>query len=286
MSTHRLRPDRLVSLLLMRSGLAAKPRPASSVPILMYHSISDEPEPGVSPYYRLHTPRQRFVEQLRLLREWGFTGVPLHAAASMPPAGKADGQPVVITFDDGFRDFVEHAAPVLSAEGFGATIYLVTGPTERAEAFNGKALLSWHDARQLVQAGFQIGSHTVSHPVLTALPREQVAREISDSKDRIEQRIGQAVVSFSYPYRFPEQRTGFVAMLRGLLRDAGYREGVTTRIGVSGPDDDPLFRRRLPVNGADDAALLRAKVSGAYDWLYAVQKAVKMMRPAHSRKDS
>jgi hypothetical protein len=72
-------------------------------------------------------------------------------------------------------------------------------------------------------------------------------------------------------------------MLREILGEAGYRYGVCTRIGRAGAASDPLFLERLPVNGADDTALLAAKMAGAYDWVGGLQSLVKRVRKPRTK---
>src|SRR5262245_22925287 len=98
-------------------------RAAAGIPILMYHSISDDPEIGVAPYYRLATSPARFREQMQWLRDGGVDVIDLLEAQRRLQLGTAnDRQSVVITFDDGFEDFAEHASPVLSDFGYTATM--------------------------------------------------------------------------------------------------------------------------------------------------------------------
>jgi peptidoglycan/xylan/chitin deacetylase (PgdA/CDA1 family) len=110
----------------------------------MYHSISDDPELGVAPYYRVCTSPRRFAEQIQWLADWGYHGVTLTEGlawlrseeAEKPTTDFTDGtdkqshsQPaklVALTFDDGFRDFYTEAFPVLRRHGFSATMYLPT----------------------------------------------------------------------------------------------------------------------------------------------------------------
>src|SRR4029077_8679909 len=99
--------DRLVSLYLSRPlRRAGWIRPGAWLPILMYHSVSSDLEEGVGPYYRLVTSPQRFAEQMQWLADLGYVGLALEDALAMLVNGKLNGsRPVVITSDDGFRDF-------------------------------------------------------------------------------------------------------------------------------------------------------------------------------------
>src|SRR6185369_13293308 len=87
---------------LNRAGLRATDQ---SVPVLMYHSVSEDPETGVNPYYRLATSPRRFAEQMQWLKHSGCTGVSVDEALAQLARGRSSRRVVAITFDDGFRDF-------------------------------------------------------------------------------------------------------------------------------------------------------------------------------------
>jgi hypothetical protein len=107
---------------------------------------------------------------------------------------------------------------------------------------------------------------------------EQLREEVAASKVEIEQRLGEAVGTFSYPYAFPEADRSFVVRLRGVLQESGYQVGVSTVLGRAVTSDNRLFMRRLPVNSHDDLRLFRAKLEGEYDWLHIVQYAAKLRK--------
>jgi peptidoglycan/xylan/chitin deacetylase (PgdA/CDA1 family) len=253
---------------------------AAFVPLLMYHSISDDPETGVHPYYRVCTSPRRFREQMRWLKDNGYRGVGLTAGLEVlersrsdynrsQQSGNGNSRFVVLTFDDGFRDFYTTAVPVLQEYGFSATMFLPTafiGAKQPLE-FNGRLCLSWPQIRELHGAGIEFGSHTVNHPVLYDLPWAQVELEIRNSKHAIEMHLRVRAPIFSYPYAFPQADKSFAKRFRQLLKDVGYTCCVTTELGRVKAGDDPYRLKRLPVNSLDDTALFQAKLEGAYDWL-------------------
>jgi peptidoglycan/xylan/chitin deacetylase (PgdA/CDA1 family) len=132
--------------------------------------------------------------------------------------------------------------------------------------------------RELQQQGISFGSHTVTHPQLHDLAPTRIREEILQSRQTIEDKTGSAIDTFAYPYAFPQTDVPFKSMLRKILEESGYRYGVCTQIGRAGAASDPLFLERLPVNGADDPALLRAKMTGAYDWVGSLQSLAKRIR--------
>jgi len=317
-----MRLDRFITLNLVHPFRQAFATPKQSnggsspnrLSILMYHSISDDPEPGVRPYYRVCTGPQRFHEQMQWLKDDGYQGVTLSdglawlnsqrgarnancETRSVPAKESAIGnqqcpssafglqpsafslRPVALTFDDGFRDFYTHAFPILQQHGFYATMYLPAAfiGSER-RSFKSRECLTWAEAKELHRAGIEFGSHTVHHPELVDLPWPDIQSEIADSKAQIENQLGAPVKAFAYPYAFPQTRRDFVDRFKDLLMIGGYETCVTTQIGRHRPGADPLQIKRLPVNSGDDDKLFQAKLAGGYDWLALPQTMIKKIK--------
>ena len=276
-----LRLDRLLTLGFFRPLRRAVPdRGGFRLAVLMYHSVSERPEVGVSPYYRTATSPKVFAEQMALLRAEGWEAVSLKGGLeALRSGGGAPRKVVALTFDDGFRDFYTAAFPVLRQHGFSATMYLPTAFIgQQPVQFKAHECLTWDEVRELRLAGIEFGSHTVNHPELVRLAWPAVEKELRDSKAEIEQRLGARVTAFAYPYAFPRAQREFVERFRRLLREAGYESCVTTDIGRASAATDPLAIPRLPMNECDDAELLKAKLIGAYDWLAVPQRAVKAVK--------
>lgn len=257
------------------------PRPASHIPILMYHSVSEQKSGGRHPYFETTTAPQVFAEHMTFLKEAGYQTVRLNEAVSQIEPGKQASKPrVVLTFDDGFQDFYTHAFPILQEHQFTATVFLPTRYiAEERRQFKSWHCLTWSEVRELHKAGVTFGSHTANHRQLKSLERHEVEEELRCSKETIEDQLGHSVESFSYPFAFPETDRMFQGKLRELLVAQGYKTGVTTILGIVKSSSDQFFLPRLPVNSWDDLRLLRAKLNGAYDWLYYFQYAAKLGKP-------
>lgn len=274
-----LRIDRLATLYVVDPLRRVSSSGQASIPILMYHSIADEDEEGLHPYYRTATAPLVFAAQMASLHQAGFSVIGLAEAIHRSTEPEAAKSSVVITFDDGFRNFYTNAFPVLKGYGFTATMFLPTAHIGESHLkFKGKECLTWGEVRELHQHGISFGSHTVTHPQLHDCDAHSIKKEIADSKQTIEQELGCAVQSFSYPYAFPEADARFKRSLREELSHAGYENGVCTTVGRPGPASDPFFLKRLPVNSDDDSRLFQAKLAGSYDWLAKPQYLLKMAK--------
>ena len=248
------------------------------IPILMYHAIK-EGTGTRHPYYETNTSPQVFTQQMQLLRENSYTVLSLEGALSYLQAGMTNGKCVVITFDDGNRDFFTQAYPILSKYNFAATVFLVTGLLKDDNSdHNGTDHLTWREVQELHTNGVQIGSHAVTHPELTTLDAKQFDYEVGFSKKTIEDEIGCPVKAFSYPYAFPEADRKFTRSLKEMLIQHGYEYGVSTMLGTAGRRNDRFFLPRLPVNTWDDPSLFRSKLEGGYDWLHWPQWLYKIVK--------
>jgi peptidoglycan/xylan/chitin deacetylase (PgdA/CDA1 family) len=258
------------------------------IPILMYHSISDEPESG-HPYFWINTSPKRFAEHMRLMKENDYKVISLTDAVDFlgnastvldEQAGKGSHpRYAVVTFDDGFADFRTEAFPILAEHGFSATVFLPTGfISDSGSNLKGKMCLRWDDVRELAKSGVRFGSHTVTHPKLRGIPWDQVEKELRESKNILEDRLGTEVESFSYPYAFPEDDRRFQSRLKAFLGELGYSNGVTTMVGTAAGGDDRFFLKRIPVNSGDDPAFFPAKLEGGYDWIHSLQYGFKLLK--------
>lgn len=244
----------------------------------MYHSIQ-EGSSDPRPYYNINTSRARFQQQMRFLRDEGYCAVHLDVAVKSLEQGEHNSRYVVITFDDGYRDFFTAAYPALSEFGHTASLFVPSGLIQdRRTQFLGRECLTWSEVRELRERGIQIGSHSVTHRELKYMRAAQLEEEVVRSKNAIEARIGQSVKSFSYPYAFPETQVALARTLRELLEKHGYENGVTTILGTASRASDRFFLPRLPVNSWDDLTLFRAKLEGSYDWLHAAQYLTKKIK--------
>jgi peptidoglycan/xylan/chitin deacetylase (PgdA/CDA1 family) len=267
------RVDRLASLYVGSPLVRLMgPRSGTRVPILMYHSVSNNLFGMSHPYYHIHTTPAVFSEQMRWLRNAGYRTVGLAEAWTGLASGTDLSKKVVLTFGDGYRDFYTEAMNVLTQCGFSATLFLATDRIRRhAVRIEGADYLTWKEVRILEQAGIRIGSHSVTNSDLRSSYPDQFEYELGHSKEVIEQNLGVAVDAFCYPFAFPEEDKSFTRFLEDEMQNIGFEYGVSTILGRAGRHSNRLFLPRLPVNTWDDEPLLKAKLDGGYDWLHWAQ---------------
>lgn len=220
-----------------------------SVPILTYHQISAAPQPS---YLRFTITPEVFARQMMWLASKGYSTITLDdLVAYRIGHGTLPPKPIVLTFDDGCVECVEHATAILPKYGFTGMFYLVSGFMGATSTWTLSRrqvefpLIDWDAARRLVAAGFSCGSHTVSHRRLAELSLDDCRDELTRSRAVLEDRLGVPVVHLSYPFG------SFNAQVRRLASEAGYTTACSTQEGLSSASDDRLALHRLSIGWND-----------------------------------
>jgi peptidoglycan/xylan/chitin deacetylase (PgdA/CDA1 family) len=158
---------------------------------------------------------------------------------------------LAITFDDGYLDNFEVAAPELRARGLPACFFVATGLVGTREQpwwdreFGARAWwMSWDHVRALHAEGFEVGAHTVSHADLGSTAGDEAFREIAGSRARLEDELGAAADLFSYPYGAPRSIS---EANRALVAEAGFACCLSAYGGTVAPGEDPYRLRRAPI---------------------------------------
>jgi len=254
-----VRPDRAKQLL--KNGLyrtigetastigAVEPGGDRALRVLMYHKVNDVPENPLS------VPVGLFDEQMAVLGELGYQVVSLDAVLDhiagirpLPPGA------VLITFDDGYRDILENALPVLRRYGYPAVIFVPIGylddaqplPHEEHLAAQGivNGTLRWEELPELEAGGIRVESHGISHRPLADLDVDEAAREITLSKLRLEERLGRPVPAFAY---VKGSEAHYRPVHLSLLKQAGYEIAFTSVSGGNRAEMDPLRLHRYNI---------------------------------------
>jgi peptidoglycan/xylan/chitin deacetylase (PgdA/CDA1 family) len=226
--------------------------PAPGVVVLAYHQVGGVGERSIN------LSVGQFDEQLSLVSEMASVCTLDHAVEALT-TGRDVPSSVVVTFDDGSPDVVEHALPVLERHRVPALLYLATGFVDRAEPFwPGDRALSWNALRDAVATGWlQVGSHTDSHLLLDRAQPAAARLDIERSVERIETELGQPVRHFAYPKALAAAQAT-ESFLRRRFASAALADG---RANVAGHTD--CWRlSRTPVQTFDSAADFASKMRG------------------------
>lgn len=152
-----------------------------------------------------------------------------------------------VTFDDGYLSVYDKAFPILASRGIRGTVYVVASQIGGINQWDHSAgdylehMMNADQINEMHRAGFEIGSHTLTHPHLSQLSDDELRAEVFDSKKLLEDVVGEAVTSFSYPYGDYDDR------VRRIVMEAGYTNAVSTRLGVLLPTDGAYDIPRLNV---------------------------------------
>lgn len=219
-------------------------------PVLMYHSVS--PSAQDDPH-RIRVHPDRLHRHLTLLRRIGLRGVSLGEVLAARARGRASGL-VGLTFDDGYRDFVEYAMPVLARHGMTASLYVVAGRLGGQNQWDPGPRLDLVDAadlRTVAAAGHEIGSHTLTHQRLPGATAATLATEVGQSKRVLEEVLQSEVAGFCYPWGDFDEAAADAA------RAAGYDHACVTGDYVPG---DRFTLPRSYIEPMDTALHLLAKL--------------------------
>jgi peptidoglycan/xylan/chitin deacetylase (PgdA/CDA1 family) len=213
----------------------------------MYHSIGGRDRHAVE--------SARFSEQMRWLKhESGVSIAPLMAAVS---ARSAAATTLALTFDDGYRSVLTHAAPVLVRLGLPFTVFVIGEHLLGRDA----AYLDTIALRELAAVpGVTLGAHSYTHRPLTRLDDVALGEELQRSVDILIDVAGRRPAAMSYPYGALDRR------VVGAVRRAGFTAGATSLHGVNRPRTPSLRLRRTEIDAFDDDASFAGKVRGDYDW--------------------
>ena len=227
--------------------------------VLCYHALS----PGWPA--QLSTSPERFERQLRQLARRGYAGTTFHDAVTGPPRRRV----VAVTFDDAFRSVATLAKPVLDALGWPATVFVPSdfpgaaqlrwpGVDHWAGGAHAHELapMDWDELAALGDAGWELGSHTCSHPRLTTVGDADLARELSESKRVCEQRLGRPCRTIAYPYGDVDARVVAATVTAGYEAAAALPSAL--RAGRSGPRH---AYPRIGVYRKDGVARFRLKLA-------------------------
>jgi peptidoglycan/xylan/chitin deacetylase (PgdA/CDA1 family) len=216
------------------------------VPVLLYHAVTQQPPAGLE-RYTVHPAR--FAEHLSCLRDSGHAGLTVpEFAASLKGQARLPARPVLVTFDDGYADFLD-AAERLAAAGFPSTLYVTTGQLGAA------GMLTRGQLRSL-GGTVEVGAHSRSHPRLDELPADRLRDEVHGSKADLEEVLQRPARSFAYPHGDHDRR------VRQAVVEAGFGSAAAVKNAFSHNRDDPFAIARITVTAGTTAERIGELLQG------------------------
>ena len=225
--------------------------PRAGLRVLMYHSVGSVATGDALGIYGIAP--DLFVQHMTALAAHADVApVALVADAASPQRTR-----VAVTFDDGYRDNLYRAAPVLQRLRIPFTVFVCAGfMRDPAGHF-----LTPAEVRELAALpGVTIGSHGATHAPLTGLDDNALRNELESSKAELEDAAGCAVNAISYPHGAVDRR------VRDAAAAAGYTIGTCSRFDINDPTRDPLLLCRTDIHAGDTVRVFKQKLCGDWDW--------------------
>jgi peptidoglycan/xylan/chitin deacetylase (PgdA/CDA1 family) len=202
-----------------------------NIPVLNYHQVEDNVDNPLT------LSNQEFEKQMAYLSQHGYNAIsPEQLILHMKDDTPLPDKPILITFDDGYRDNYSNAYPIMKKYGLKGTIFLITDFVGNNEWY-----LNWDQIRDMQQDGFMFESHTLNHVPLTTLTHEEILNQLIKSKEGIEWKLGTPVRYFAYP-------TGaYDKEIEELVRDSGYDGAFSVNFGRVSARSDMYALERIPI---------------------------------------
>ena len=232
------------------------------IPILMYHSIAAMPKGTVM--RSLHVPPKLFRLQMWLLKILGYKGLSMD---DLQPylTGEKVGKVVGITFDDGFKNNLVEALPILKKNGFSATCYIISqniGGINHWDLDKGipeNPLMNGNEIKEWIDSGMKIGSHTQNHVRLAESDIKTTTKEITQSKLDLETQFNCSIEHFCYPYG------SYNDEIIAIVKKAGYTTATTVNRGRAKSNNNLLTLQRVPITHRTFAHLFLMKILSKYE---------------------
>jgi len=230
-----------------------------TVPVLLYHSICTDPAPLMREW--AITPA-RFREHLAFLSDAGYTTVTVSEYVDMlrfdlPLPERL----ALVTFDDGFADFEESAAPALADARISATLYVSTAYVGGRSSWLGpdgeQPMLTWDGIARVAATGVEIGAHAHHHWALDELDDDSAEMEIGVSKRLLDRHLRAPVRSFAYPHGYHSRK------IKAMVHRAGFDNACGVKEALSGPGDDEFALARIMLRGDVSVEQLDALMRGS-----------------------
>lgn len=238
------------------------------IPVIMYHRVvNDESEAGVHGTY---ITAKKFDEHMRFLKENGYETITFKELKKLNWRNRFNKEKklIMLTFDDGYEDNYKIAFPILKKYNFHCIIYLVSHlnfnrwdvevPNNPEKKFT---LMNLDMIKEMQEYGIEFGGHTMTHPKLAHIPLEEARKEILTSKATLEEKLGEKLTSFAYPYGDLNED------VKNIVKESGYDFAVATDSGDISFAEDLFQIRRIGIFPTNNMLNFRRKVKGNYNFI-------------------
>jgi peptidoglycan/xylan/chitin deacetylase (PgdA/CDA1 family) len=260
----------------------------NQVTILCYHSITQRTGSSTNDPHKLHLKSEYFRRHLEYLQAHCNVVSLSEFLQARRENRRLPANTAVVTFDDGTRNFLTVAAPLLQSRQIPATVFIITGEgftkdkgnlTAEWCADDDHSYLSWNEVKQLAGAGFEFGSHTITHSALPDLSLAEVRAELRDSLQSLRTHVAHQQIPLAYPHG----RTS--DLVSRLAESTGYSCALTTELGMNDDTRSLFALRRTVISADDDLATFAARLSGFTSWYERFTRFFKE-RPYGANEDS
>ncbi|HEY4784802.1 MAG TPA: polysaccharide deacetylase family protein, partial [Bacteroidales bacterium] len=221
---------------------------------------------------RIFVTRRNLEKHFRFFKLRGLTSITfkdyLEFASGNKPVSQFPRKPFILTFDDGYRDNFVNMLPLAQKYGLKGVLFLLGDFSVTANFWDAgedketNKLMTLEQKKAFVEAGWEIGAHTLSHPDLTKLSQEESNYEIATSKIRVEENLQSHVVSFAYPFGFYNDE------IKDLVRNTGFEFGIATDTGGMTIEEDRFAVFRINIFPEENIFQLYKKTSTWYRAYY------------------
>jgi len=234
-----------------------------AIPILMYHQVATKPE---ACYPLQSVEPKAFASQMRLLNMLGYNTIDLDQLYEYRSGnGPIPKNPIVITFDDGYQDSIDNSVNVLKSFGYTAVYYIPTDYVGENSSWLIPELgfefpiIDWCKIKWLDSNGFQIGCHSMSHPHLNQITRDECIKELKVSKNALEECVGHEVEHVAYPYGSYNKSVISVAA------ELGFKTACTVEAGLCKSKYDRLALPRINIGQRDSIVDFVSKIHTGFN---------------------
>lgn len=251
------------------------------IPVLMYHRvITSEEEKGV---YDTYVTKENFEKQMKYIKENGYETINFYDIENGEFKRRFDENKkyVIITFDDGYKDNLINALPILKKFSLKAVLFFITDisynkwdtDVENRPKEKDFKLMNLEEIKEFYASGLiEIGGHTTSHLDMPTIDDYILKKDLEISKKKIEKITGKKAISFAYPWGRNNEKS------RKVVKDIGYQFAVSTESGSPCFSDNLFEIQRVGIYSKDDMEKFKKKLSGNYPFMRENRAKLKKIR--------